>query len=76
MSNIDRFKLNKELLTRAESAEFLGLKSKGTLDVWACNKTYNLPYVKVGRLVRYRKSDLLAFIESRTIYPNNDKGGN
>ena len=51
----------KELLTRKEAAEFLGVKV-GTLSVWACNKRYNLPYVKVGSLVRYRRSDLEHFL--------------
>jgi excisionase family DNA binding protein len=50
------------LLTRRQAAEFLGVKEH-TLAVWACNKRYTLPYVKVGRLVKYRYSDLLAFVE-------------
>ena len=54
------------LLTRTAAAEYLGV-SKGTLEVWACTKRYPLPYVKVGRLVKYRLSDLQAFVTSRTI---------
>ena len=54
------------LLTRADAAIYLGV-SKGTLEVWACTKRYPLPYVKVGRLVKYRLSDLQAFVTSRTI---------
>lgn len=53
-----------KLLTPDETAERLGILTK-TLDVWRCTQRYNLPYVKVGRLVRYRESDLEAFIESR-----------
>ena len=53
----------KELLTRKEAAEFLGVKI-GTLSVWACNKRYNLPYCKVGSLVRYRRADLEHFLEA------------
>lgn len=56
------------LLTRKQAAEFLGVKEH-TLAVWACNKRYTLPYVKVGRLVKYRYSDLLNFIEQRTHNP-------
>ena len=56
------------LLTRKQAAEFLGVKEH-TLAVWACNKRYTLPYVKVGRLVKYRYSDLLNFIEQRTHTP-------
>lgn len=39
--------------------------SVGTLSVWRCTGRYNLPYVKIGRKVRYRASDVVAFIESR-----------
>lgn len=56
------------LLTRKQAAEFLGVKEH-TLAVWACNKRYTLPYVKVGRLVKYRYSDLLHFVEQRTHTP-------
>lgn len=52
------------LLTRQQAAEFLGVKEH-TLAVWACSKRYNLPYVKIGRLVKYRYSDLLAFVEQQ-----------
>ena len=58
-----------ELLSREQAAQFLGV-SKGTLEVWACTKRYNLPYIKVGRLVKYRKSDLIKFLETRTVQQN------
>jgi predicted DNA-binding transcriptional regulator AlpA len=54
------------LLSRKEAAEFLGVR-QDTLAVWKCNNTYDLPVVKVGRLARYRYSDLLDFIERRTV---------
>ena len=57
---------NAELYTRQMAAEYLGVKTT-TLAVWAVNKRYSLPYVKVGRLVKYRLSDLEAFITARTI---------
>lgn len=53
-----------KLLTPDQVAERLGILPK-TLDVWRCTQRYNLPYVKVGRLVRYREHDIEAFIESR-----------
>ncbi|WP_041388845.1 helix-turn-helix domain-containing protein [Polaromonas sp. JS666] len=53
------------LRNEAESAEFLGVKPT-TLQIWRCTKRYPLPYIKVGRLVRYRQSDLEAFLTSRT----------
>lgn len=54
------------LLNRKQAAEFLGI-SVGTLEVWAATKRYNLPYIKVGRLAKYRLSDLEQFIESRRV---------
>jgi len=54
------------LLTRKEAADLLGT-TEGTLAVWACNKRYGLPMVKIGRLAKYLSSDLMAFIERRTV---------
>ena len=58
-----------QLLNQNQAAEFLGV-SKGTLEVWACTKRYNLKYLKIGRLVKYRMQDLLNFLEEQT------RGGN
>lgn len=57
--------LNNQLLTRKQAAEILGV-TEGTLAVWACNKRYGLRFIKVGRLVKYKLSDIEAFIEKRT----------
>lgn len=54
------------LISEAETAALLDVKP-GTLQVWRCTKRYPLPYVKVGRLVRYRRSAVIAFLESRTV---------
>jgi len=54
------------LLSRNEAAKYLGVKP-GTLVIWACTGRYNLPYIKVGRLARYRKSCLDAFLTRRTV---------
>lgn len=56
------FKSN--LMTPEQVAEYLGV-SVETLNVWRCTKRYNLPYVKAGRLVRYRLQDVEAFVASR-----------
>ncbi len=53
-----------KLLTPEQTAERLGVLTT-TLDVWRSTQRYRLPYVKVGRLVRYREGDVEAFIESR-----------
>ena len=52
------------LLSEAEAAVILGLKNAKTLAVWRCTNRYELPYVKYGRTVRYRRKDLDVFIES------------
>lgn len=57
---------NDRLLSRGEAAKFLGV-TKGTLEVWACTKRYPLPVIKIGRLAKYRLSDLKKFIEQRTV---------
>ncbi len=54
------------LFTNEEAASYLGV-APNSLAVWRATKRYALPYVKVGRLVKYRQKDLDAFLESRTI---------
>ncbi len=54
---------NPLLLNRREAAEYLGI-SKQTLAIWNCTGRHQVPFVKIGRLVKYRKSDLDAFIAS------------
>ena len=54
-----------DLVSTAETAELIGLK-KGTLDRWRQTGLVDLKYRKVGRLVRYSKQDLLAYLNRRT----------
>jgi len=58
--------LKSNLLIRREAALYLGI-SEQTLAIWKCTKRYNLPVIKVGRLVKYRQADLDAFIERRRV---------
>lgn len=53
------------LLTPQEAADILGV-STGTLDVWRSTGRYKLPFVRVGKLIRYNRSDLNTFIHQRT----------
>jgi len=53
------------LLTPFEAAEYIGV-AENTLSVWRCVGRYNIAYIKVGRLVKYRKSALDDFLNSRT----------
>lgn len=48
-----------------QAADALGVKAS-TLAVWRSTGRYNLPFLKVGRLVRYRVSDLAEFLARRT----------
>lgn len=57
-----------DLVSREDAAAYLGVSPK-TLATWATTRRYLLPYVKVGRVVRYRLADLDRFIESRTVTP-------
>lgn len=54
------------LLTTRETAEILGVKPE-TLAYWRCVKRYTLPFIKSGRLVRYRIEDIDKFIKSRAV---------
>ena len=55
-----------ELFTPVQMAELLGV-STGTLAVWRCTKRYPLPYIKIGRSVRYSRAQSQKFIISRTV---------
>jgi excisionase family DNA binding protein len=55
-----------QLLTPQQASEVLQV-SPETLNVWRATRRYKLPYVKVGRSVRYRLSDLEAFIQERLV---------
>ena len=57
--------LSSPLLTRAEAAEYLGVKVQ-TLALWASTGRYSLPFVKVGRLSKYRQTHLDEFLERNT----------
>ena len=59
------------LLTTKEAADFLGIPAR-TLENWRCNQKYNLPYIKIGRLIRYRMIDLVAWVNSSRITIDKD----
>lgn len=56
-----------ELLTRDQAADYLSMKPQ-TLANWACTGRESIPLIKMGsRMVRYRKSDLDAWLAARTV---------
>jgi predicted DNA-binding transcriptional regulator AlpA len=57
-------RLEASLVSDEEAARILG-QAKRTLSIWRSTGRYNLPYVKLGRRVYYRISDIEAFIARR-----------
>lgn len=56
---------NTDLVDETEAAEILDL-APGTLSVWRSTGRYGIPFIKVGRKVRYSRTALNAWLESRT----------
>jgi excisionase family DNA binding protein len=48
------------------AAAHLGVEGH-TLEVWRSTGRYLIPYIKVGRRVKYRRSALDKWLESRTV---------
>jgi excisionase family DNA binding protein len=61
-TNSNRFA--SELMSRKQAAAYLGV-AEITLAIWKSTGRYNLPTYKIGRLVKYKKSDLDAFVAAR-----------
>ena len=57
---------NDKLLSRKEAAEMLGVKDT-TLATWHTTNRYPLPVIKVGKLAKYRISDINRFLERRAV---------
>ena len=56
-----------QLLSDLEAAAALDT-APATLAHWRSTGRYNLPFIKVGRKVRYKAGDLRAFLARRTQY--------
>jgi Helix-turn-helix domain len=50
------------LLLPKATAEMLRVKET-TLATWRSKKLYPLRFLKIGKLIRYRQSDVLAFLD-------------
>ena len=68
MSQPNMSKIPRELVSRQEAADILNVQPQ-TLAKWASTQRYALPYIKVGKAVRYRRSDLQQFMRRNTIGP-------
>ncbi len=57
-----------ELIEDKGAAEVLGLSNFRTLSNWRSNDTHpDLPYLRIGRSIRYRLGDLLEFRKRHTV---------
>lgn len=56
---------NPDLVDEREAAEILSV-SPGTLSVWRSTGRYALPFVKIGRNVRYSRATLDSWLSGRT----------
>ena len=56
------------LLTEAEAADFLKLSIR-TLQAWRL-RVAGPAFVHVGRAIRYRRRDLIGWIEANTVSPS------
>ncbi len=54
------------LLNEDEAAQILTVEPQ-TLADWRSTGRYNLPFIRMGRLIRYRRADLDAWLESRVV---------
>jgi predicted DNA-binding transcriptional regulator AlpA len=60
--------MTEELWTGRKVAQVLGVSSQ-TVKNWRVNQRVQLPFVRVGGAVRYRPSDISAFVESKVVVP-------
>lgn len=56
--------MEKRFLGIPELAEYLGIK-QGTVYVWVCHK--KIPYVKVGRLVKFDLRKIEKWLEEKSV---------
>ena len=63
--------MTEQLLNTSETSQYLGVK-RDTLAVWRTTRRYELPYIKVGRLVKYRLTDLDEWLKKQTKEKSND----
>ena len=57
---------DKVLLSTEQLADLTGNK-KSTLITWRCTKTVQIPYIKIGKTVRYRLSDVLSWLKKNEV---------
>ena len=73
--NLQHYEHYDILVTSNEAASYLGVKPK-TMPIWRClsrqgKKAPNIPYIRVGRLIKYKLCELDKYLNSREV--RNDK---
>jgi len=63
----------RDRMSRSEAAAYIGVAPQ-TLAVWASTGRYSLPYVRVGRKVFYRLSDLDRWLSENTVCKSPERG--
>ena len=58
--------MEEQVLTRHEAAKIIGIKPN-TFNLWRAEGKPHPPFYKINGMIRFKKSDILAFIESRKI---------
>ena len=53
-----------DLMTVYQAAEYIDVQPN-TLNCWRNTGRYSLPFLKIGRNIRYRQSDLDLWLEAR-----------
>ncbi len=57
---------SEEMVDPPEASRFLRT-TEHTLAVWRCHNRYGLPFIRVGRRIKYRRRDLINFVNSRAV---------
>jgi len=55
-----------ERMTTQQATEYLGLKP-GTLPTWRSTRRYPIPFIKIGKCIRYDKRALDKFLAANTV---------
>jgi hypothetical protein len=54
------------LLTSTKASELLGIKPKSLANSRYTGTGIDIPYIKLGKVVRYKESDIQAYIKANT----------
>ncbi len=63
------------LLNTKQASDFLGVNDKSLANSRYTGTGIQIPYIKMGKIVRYRQSDLEAYIENNTLTHTGDAKG-